>query len=231
MEKILYLSLGLNLILLAIIWLQKKKAATPAKDEKTAVPPTSSEKAVENAPRPPFNEPLKRIADDCEAKLPEEERGKVKLLIEKDNNRLAALQICGLRISLCREAKFQSLFDTDNLLEALELACNGYDGTGRYIPVPAEVKIVLNHRKTINVYLKALGLEQIPENEEFCCLDVETGWNTGWKRFDWDPQEAFCRLRKKFRTFSEREGLRVHKGQRTKLFLLLKGWEHLFTEI
>lgn len=230
MEKILYLSLGLNLILLAIIWLQKKKAAAPAKDEKTAVPPTSSEKAAETASRPPFNEPLKRIADDCEAKLPEEERGKVKLLIEKGNNRLAALQICGLRISLCREAKLQSLFDTDNLLEALELACNGYEGTGRYIPVPREVKCILQNRKTINVYFKALGLEEIPENAEFCCLDVETGWNTGWKRFNWDTKEAFYRLSKKFRTFSENEDLRLHKGQRTKLFLLLKGWEYMFAE-
>lgn len=231
MEKILYLSLGLNLILLAIIWLQKKKGAVPAKDEDTAAPPTSSEKAAETVFRPPFNEPLKRIADDCEAKLPEEQRGRVKLLVEKDNNRLAALQICGLRISLCREAKFQSLFDTNNLLEALELACNGYEGTGRYIPVPREVKCILQNRKTINVYFKALGLEEIPENAEFCCLDVETGWNTGWKRFNWDTKEAFYRLNKKFRTFSENDDLRLHKGQRTKLFLLLKGWEYMFAEI
>lgn len=231
MEKILYLSLGLNLILLAIIWLQRKKGSIPAKDEKTAAPPTSSEKTAETVFRPPFNEPLKRIADDCEAKLPEEERGKVKLLTDKNNNRLAALQICGLRISLCRDGKFQSLFCVNNLLGALELACNGYEGTGRYIPVPKEVKCILQNRKTINVYLKALGLEQIPENAEFCCLDVETGWNTGWKRFNWDTKEAFYRLGKNFRTFSEKNDLQIHQGQRTQLFLLLKGWEYMFVEI
>lgn len=186
---------------------------------------------TEEEPKQSFNVNLHQIANECEAKLPEEERGKVKILIDTDTHRLAALQIGEIRISLSREEKPQSLFYPNTFTEALILARNGYSGTGRYIPVPQEVRCVMQNRKVINVYLKALGLEQIPEDANFFCLAVQTGWDTGWKRFNWDIDIAFNILNGKQRVLNKDGNLTDYQGQEITLFLLLKGWEHLFTEV
>lgn len=232
MKKLCYLSLGLNLFLLAALCLKsKKKSLPPAKEEKTPADETSLKETVQTKSALSVREGLRKIAVRCEEKLPPEDRGKISLLTDTETAAFVILQIDGLNISLCRDGKPQSLFYVDHLKAALSLACDGYAGTGRYIPVPKEVKLVLKNRKAINIYLEALELEQIPEHAEFCCLDVETGWNTGWKRFNWDVDEAFSRLKQKFRILNAKGELVKHKGQRTPLFLLLKGWEHLFAKV
>lgn len=231
MEKLCYLSLGLNIFLLAALCLKKKKKDLPPAKEETPTDKTSSKGIVQTKSGLSAREDLRKIAARCEKKLLPEDRGKITLLTDTETAAFVILQIDGLNISLCRDGKPQSLFYVNRLTTALSLARDGYAGTGRYIPVPEEVKCVLRNRKAINVYLKELGLEQIPEHAEFCCLDVETGWNTGWKRFNWDIDEAYSRLKKKFRILNAEGKLVKHEGQRTPLFLLLKGWEHLFAKV
>jgi len=231
METFLYLSLGLNIILLVICFANKKGMQELPKEKKLPTP----EVPAQAKERPIINEQLKKIADECEAKLPEEDRGKVKLLVQYNNHKkLAILQIGDLRISLCRRGNNQSLFTINSFYEALQLARDGYDdGTARYIPVPSELETILAQRQIINVYLKALGLEQISEEDDFWCVNTETGWNTGWKRFDYDIDVAFKKLK-------HRSWIRTKKGQflrltdrpeNAKLFLLLKGWEHMYSEV
>ena len=176
---------------------------------------------------------MRTIAESCEAKLPEEERGKIKLLIDTDHARLAALKIGELRISLCRYGRNQSLFKINSFMDALKLAKNGYDGTGRYIPVPDEIEKILSQRHIINVYLEALELEQISEQDDFWCVDTVTGYPSGWKRFEWNEEIAFSRLYGKsgVRTHDGRYLATVEQKSYINLFLLLKGWDHLFVEV
>ncbi len=230
METLLYLSLGLNLILLTFLcrsYIRKK-----LQEHKT----TRSQPAPETPPqpRPIVNAQLRTIAETCEAKLAEEDRGKVKLLVHyQDKEHLAILQIGELMISLRRNNENQSLFKINSFMEALTLAKYGYDGTARYIPVPAELESILAQRHIINVYLEALGLEKISEKEDFWCVDTETGWNTGWKRFNCDVNEAFSRLHCKSRVRTS-ESNYLHQTEHEEfvnLLLLLKGWEYLFIEV
>ncbi len=230
METLLYLSLGLNLILLWFI------ARKQTKKEKQTVPKQSPSEPQK--PRPIVNAQLRTIAEACEAKLPEEDRGKVKLLVhEKKTEQVAILQIGELKISLCRDNKNQSLFKIHSFMEALKLANKGYEvnglGTGRYIPVPQEVELILSQRHIINVYFEALGLEQISDEDDFWCVDTETGWNTGWKRFSWNVAIAFERLHRKskIRTSDGEYLSQVEHEDKVNLFLLLKGWEYLFVEV
>lgn len=229
MEILLYLSLGLNLVLLFFI-LPSKTGKKPenTKDQQN---PTRTESSF--TPRPVVNTSLRTIAESCEAKLPEEERGKIKLLIDTDHARLAALKIGELRISLCRYGRNQSLFKINSFMDALKLAKNGYDGTGRYIPVPDEIEKILSQRHIINVYLEALELEQISEQDDFWCVDTVTGYPSGWKRFEWNEEIAFSRLYGKsgVRTHDGRYLATVEQKSYINLFLLLKGWDHLFVEV
>lgn len=159
------------------------------------------------------------------------------LVHKRDREHLAILQIGELKISVRRDGQNQSLFKVHSFFEALQLANNGYcvdnGNTGRYIPVPAELETILSYAHIINVYLKALGLEQIPEKGDFWCVDTKTGWNTGWKRFNWSVTEAFKRLHGKSRIrMSDGELLyEVEHEEIVNLFLLLKGWDYLFIEV
>lgn len=234
METLFYLSVLTNLIL---IWLlvQKRKAPEQEKDKKIKCNETP--RAPKPKPSPIVNAQLRTIAKACEAKLPAEERGKVKLLVHKDNTiQIAALQIGDLKINLWRNDKNQSLFKIRSFMEALQLANTGYcvngGHTGRYLPVPQEVEFILSQRHIINVYLEALGLEQISAEENFWCVDTQTGYNTGWKRFNWNVAVAFEKLHKKSRIRTS-DGCFLHQVEHEEninLFLLLKGWEYLFVE-
>lgn len=230
MNTLLYLSLGFNVLLLFLICRKPLKRACltikKAKTDKKASPEIET-----NTPRV-TNKHLKEIAVECETLLPEEDRGKVKLLIDDKYAQLAALQIGELRISLCRYKHSRSLFVPGTFLDALRLACEGYEGTGRYIPVPREVYFVLSQCRIINVYLEALGLETISARDNFWCVDVETGWNTGWKRFRWDIDVAFAKLHHlaRIRTGGKKYA-RNTASLEAKLFLLLKGWDYMFVEV
>ena len=229
METLLQLSLGFTLLMLALFFNSgtnsEKAPKAPKKQSEPAQPPR---------PRPVVNAKLRTIAAACEAKLPEEDRGKVKLFAyREDTEHIAVLQIGDLNISLRRNRQNRSLFTISSFMEALLLAKDGYDGTGQYIPVPREVEFILSQKRIINVYLEALGLEQISEKDDFWCVDTATGWSTGWKRFNWDVAEAFSRLH-------DKSGIRTSDGnfisqteyeKNAKLLLLFKGWEHLFVEI
>lgn len=229
METLFYVSLGINLVLIWFLVRQSKRTETAKKAPKQhAAPPEAKPK-----PRPVVNAQLRTIAEACEAKLPQEDRGKIKLLVKDDApEKPAILQIGDLKLSLCRMEKPQSLFHISSFMEALTAACFGYNGTGRYIPIPKEVEQILSQRHIINVYLEALGLEKISEKEDYWCVDTETGWNTGWKRFQWDIAIAFERLHRKSR-IRQPNGeylTMVESEEKVNLFLLLKGWEHLFVE-
>ena len=235
METLFYFSVLTNLIL---IWLlvQKRKAPEQAKDKKIKCNETPQAPAPK--PRPIVNAQLRTIAEACEAKLPEEHRGKVKLLVhEKNTTQVAALQIGELKINLWRNGKNQSLFKIRSFMEALQLANRGYcvDGgnTERYIPVPWEVDFVLSQQHIINVYLEALKLEQISVEENFWCVDTQTGYNTGWKRFNGSVAVAFEKLHKQSRIRTS-DGYFLHQVEHEEninLFLLLKGWEYMFVEV
>lgn len=225
MKKLLYLSLSLNFVLLALLFKDRTKRTNTDKASRTKKTPGRPDEMSLFT-----REQLQTLAKECEAKLPETERDKIKLLIDTETEQLAALQIETLKISLSRNKKLQSLFYTDDLREALIFACNGYDGTGRYIPVPQEVRYIMQNRTAINIYLEALGLEQIPKDANFFCLDVQTGWKTGWKRFDWNINVAFDELVDKQRILDKDGKFTDGEKQKVALFLLLKGWEHLFIE-
>lgn len=233
METLLYLSLGLNIILLWLFVYKKNKTGSPLSKQKTKSAPKSHKK-TEQKPHPVVNAQLRAIAQTCEAKLQKEDRGKVKLLVRHDKtDKVAILQIGELRISLCRNDQNQSMFKINSFMDALELAKDGYGGTARYIPVPSELQIILAQHHIINVYLEALGLEQISKKDDFWCVDTETGWDTGWKRFHWNVEEAFCRLHRKSKIHtSDGEFLtQIKHEKKINLLLLLKGWDYLFTEV
>lgn len=229
METLFFLSVGLNIILIGLFFYRRK----PKVSQKSVEKQQPAAPVTEQKPRPVVNAQLRAVAEVCEAKLSEEDRGKVKLLVyEYDIQHLAILQIGELKISLRRDNVSQSLFSLRSFYEALGMASDGYGGTGRYIPVPEEVEFVLSQRHIINVYLETLGLEQISEKDDFWCVDTETGWNTGWKRFDWSAAKAFEKLHRKARIRASDGAFlpQVEAEDKAKLFLLLKGWEHLFVE-
>lgn len=235
METLLAVSLGLNLILICLL-LSKRQISHP-QDEKPQHPCPQA-----NQPVPPKmppaessrNEQLRTIAASCEAKLPEEDRGKVKLLVYHEvPQQIAALQIGDLKISLCRNYFVQSMFKVHSFLEALILAKDGYRGTGRYIPTPQELEKILSQRHIINVYLEAMGLSLISDTEDFWCVDTKTGYKTSWKHFYWKAQVAFDCLapKSKIRTSDKKYLTTTERSDKVNLILLLKGWEHLFDEV
>lgn len=233
METLFFLSVGLNIALIVLFFYRRR----PKTSQKSAEKQQPAAPVTEQKTRSVVNAPLRAVAEVCEAKLSEEDRGKVKLLVHKDDTQhLAILQIGELKISLRRNDVNQSLFNLRSFYETLEWANNGYNVkglcTGRYIPVPEEVEFVLSQRHIINVYLEALGLEQISEKDDFWCVDTETGWNTGWKRFGWSVAKAFEKLHRKARIRTSDGAFlpQVEAEDKAKLFLLLKGWEHLFVE-
>lgn len=226
METLFYLSMAVNLILLsAIIFLLRHNAEnkTPIlKVPKTGFQPP--QQAIRN-------QKLHNLAAVCEAKLPQEKRNSIKLLVEKDSPDLPAiLQIGEIKISLKRNNVNRSLGEAKNIYEAVCYARNGYNGSGRYIPVPSEVDFVLAQKDIINVYLKALELEPISDKDKFWAVDTETGWNTGWKRFDWSVEKACQKLHNKFCIRTQTGYKKPNENESAKLFVLLKGWEHLFAE-
>lgn len=235
MEILTYFNFGMNVVLILFLFCYLTRSNKEKKHPDAApIAKQDPQPAEEQKPSRVVNAQLQTIAEACEAKLPEADRGKVKLLVRDEKpEQLALLKIGNLYLSLCRDNKNQSLFKIDSFLEALRLANKGYSGTGRYIPIPEEVEFLLSQRRIINVYLEALGLEKISAEDDFWCVDVKAGWNTGWKRFDWSVDRAFVQLHAKSR-------IRMADGHylaqtisedKVNLFLLCKGWEHLFIEV
>ena len=234
METMFYWSMALNgILLLTIVWLLHSgqfstKAEASAENKmrtaKNEVYRAEQENRVSN-------EVLYALGQECETKLPEQYRGFIKILIEKERPQYPAiLQVGDLKINLRREGASCSVLQADFCVDAVSMACYGYEGTGRYIPVPTELEYIMTYKDIINVYLQALGLEQISADDNFWTLDVETGWNSGWKRFNWSVATACEKLKNKFllRTAAGYKNANESKG--AKLILLLKGWDHLFVE-
>ena len=235
METIFYGSLLLNagLILLIIYWLFTGKTAFYTKKTKNEDLPAKTEPEISPvAAGHIVNETLHALSSACEEKLPLHFRGLIKILVECDKPELPAiLQVGDLKISIMRNRDNLSVLEAQTPLEAICLARDGYDGTGRYITVPSELEYIIRHKDAINVYLRTLELEPISETANYWVVDVETGRNTGWKRFDWDVNVAYKRLKNKFKIRTP-AGYRIPRDhQSAKLILLLKGWEHLFVEV
>ena len=225
MKKMFSLSLLLNVVLGgAIVWQRcKKSGLIPTK-------PLAKEKSLEDD-KHLVNPKLHYLAQECNAKLPPKYQGLIKILVEKDHPKLPAiLQVGDIKISLKRENHIQSMFIVQSPLDAISMACYGYEGTGRYITVPYELEYILEHKDIINVYLKALGVEPISQNENYWTVSVEMGWNTGWKRFSWSVSEAYEKLHKKFKVRTPNGYHTTDFDPEAKLILLLKGWEHCFVE-
>ena len=185
-------------------------------------------------PKPSKNEELHKLAQECEEKLKPEERGLIKILIKYDDPTLPAmLKVGSLIISIIRDGVNKSLHDASSVLDAIAMARYGHDdgGTARYVPVPKELHFILEHYEAINVYLQALNLELIEPKDTFLCVNASTDYYTGWKRFGWSVERANECLEKHFR-LKHPDGFGVcPKMFSAKLFLLLKGWEHLFVEV
>lgn len=238
MERLLfYSSLALNAFLLLMIFYfvcikggKKKEQVKPNKTKSSSeVEQNVSTKQDEPVIK---NQQLHDLALKCEAELPENLRNKVKILVEKESPELpAALQIDDIKIGIKRYDKNKSLFDVSNPMEALIIARDGYSGTGRYIPVPSELQFVIDNREVLNVYLNALELEEIYDNNEFWCVDTATGWVTGWKRFHWSVDFAHSKLADKFLVRTRMTYKQKPSNYSAKLFVLLKGWDHLFVEV
>lgn len=185
-------------------------------------------------PKTQKNEELHKLAQECEEKLKPEERGLIKILIKYDDPTLPAmLKVGSLIISIIRDGVNKSLHDASSVLDAIAMARYGHDdgGTARYVPVPKELHFILEHYEAINVYLQALNLELIDPKDTFLCVNASTGYYTGWKRFGWSVEQANECLEKHFRLKHPDGFGRCPKTFSAKLFLLLKGWEHLFVEV
>lgn len=244
MEILLYVSLVVNVLLLVLVCFltahvvfftiicHRKLNGNLTLDKNIFI----TEQPLKTAENPNQQEAVylsfRELVAECEAKLPPQERGLIKLLVEKEYPSLPAiLQVGDLKISLKRFGFNRSLFEPCCVWEALTIARDGYNGTTRYIPVPKELEFILSKRDAINVYLQALGLETISAESTFWTVDIETGRNTGWKRFDCNIGTAFRKLRSRFRLRTP-EGYDIASDNaQAKLLLLLKGWEHLFTEV
>ena len=123
------------------------------------------------------------------------------------------------------------MFDTHNIIYALNLARCGYTRSARIIPTRSEIEFILAHREIINPYLEELGLEQISEKDEFWFLDVPSDWTFNWSTYKWDLSVAYDKLHDKFRVLTP-DGIRKEPSKLdAKLILLLSGWEDLFEEI
>ena len=234
MEIILCLSLLANIVLLVIVFRMKKsKDVLEVKSvSESSIQSVENEKTSQITETCIKNNELHELAKRCEAELPVEHRGLVKILIEKEFPDLpAALQIGDVKISIKRDNKNVSLFDVVSPRDVLNIARDGYNFTGRYVPVPCELETVLRNADVINVYFRALGLEEISCENDFWCACTETGWRTGWKRFDWSVDVALEKLGDKILVRRANAIFRntPPKGV-AKLFVLLKGWEHLFVE-
>lgn len=234
MGIVFYLSILLNAVLIIMLsmltfkmrqlsWnLPQRQKSEPEEEQPAASPP------------PVRNKRLHDLALACEAKLPAERRNMAKILVETDEPDLPALlQIGELKISLKRDGKNRSLYEVDSAAAALHIARYGHPGTGRYIPVPAEVEFVLAHLDIINTYLEALGLEVFFAQSKFWTVNTQTGYSTGWKRFNWDIKTALEKLQDKFQIRQSDGTYQTpppNQPAKAKLFVLLKGWEHLFAE-
>ena len=234
METMFYWSLALNgILLLTIVWLLNSRENS-VKNEQSDEQKTQESEFYRADPKEEngtANEVLYALSQECEAKLPEESRGLIKILVEKSRPQYPAiLQIGDLKISLRRDGMNCSVLPANFCIDAVSMACHGYEGAGRYIPVPSELEYVMAHKDIINVYLQALGLEQISANDNFWVVDVSTGLNSGWKRFNWSVATAYEKLKNKFmlRTPAGYQSINESKG--AKVILLLKGWDHLFVE-
>lgn len=235
METMFYLSLIFNVFLISALFTCLYKKKTELQEKKLVLTNTQNVPVEQNISKSSgeriMNLYLHDLAKKCNACLPSEYQGMIKILVEKKNpEQPAVLQIGLLNISLKREERNQSMFDVHTPLDALTMACYGYNGTGRYIPVPSELEYIIQNKDIINVYFQALGLEVISEEKKYWTVDTETGWNTGWKRFDWSIEKAYAKLKDKFKIWSQNKHADCRISEDTKLILLLKGWEHLFAE-
>ena len=233
METLLYLSLAIN-VMLSVFVVYRHFKTTPKINQETLSQPAPEQPRPTPTKQPQIiNQHLHDLAIECEAKLPDTHRGLIKILVEKDYPELAAaLQIKDIRINLKRDEHPQSLFSVNSPRDALYIARDGHNDTGRYIPVPSEVELILKYQEPINVYLRALGLETISSEDRFWCVDTATGWITGWKRFRWDVTTALNALNNQFRIRTPNGYIALpYYPDTAKLFVLLKGWEHLFAEV
>lgn len=233
METAFYLSIALNIALLAFIcykWRSKKQANKlediQPEEKQTPVQDSSS------APITIWNAHLRELAQKCEEKLPLEDRGLIKILIEREHPDFPAiLKVGDIMLSIKREESNISQFEVTTPREALVLARDGYNTTARYLLVPKELEFVLQHYKAINIYLDALGLETINPKNKFWSINTSTSWYSGWKRFNWNIDTALKHYNGFFMTVSEKGcTFEVHQAK-AKLLLKLSGWEHLFCEV
>ena len=241
METLFYLSLALNLLLLsAIVGFVISKNANSKTQKTTAnkpvsIEPTSAqqEQTVQKQQPASVNPELYHLAYQCEKQLPEEFKNRIKILVETEYPEYAAiLQVDDIKISIRRNQRNQSVFGAQTPLDAISIARFGYERTGRYVPVPDELKKIWAMKDAVNVYLRALNLEEISENDEFWCVDTVTGCETGWKAFRWSVENAHEILKDNFYLYKgDGELQRCCAGRNAKVFVLLKGWEHLFTQV
>ncbi|MBE6444802.1 MAG: hypothetical protein E7019_01910 [Alphaproteobacteria bacterium] len=237
MVTLLCISLVLNVGLLAFIaynWQKQRqttKSSSTHKTENKTVKETNQTSVQSSAPLTMWNEHLRDLATSCEEKLLPEDRGLIKILIEREYPDFPAiLKVGNIMLSIKREESNVSQFEVITPREALVLARDGYNGTARYLLTPDELKFVLKHYEAINVYLEALGLETIDPSNQFWCINTTTNWTTGWKRFDYDIEVAFNHFKNRFMTISQHSMMYRAMRVKGKLILKLSGWEHLFCE-
>ena len=238
MVTLLCISLVLNVGLLAFIAYNRQKQRQTTKSSSThetenkTVEETNQTSVQSSAPLTMWNEHLRDLATSCEEKLLPEDRGLIKILIEREHPDFPAiLKVRNIMLSIKREESNISQFEVITPREALVLARDGYNGTARYLLTPDELKFVLKHYEAINVYLEALGLETIDPSNQFWCIDTITCWGTGWRRFDWSIDLALDYFENRFMTISKNSVTYRAKNVKGMLILKLSGWEHLFTEV
>ena len=199
----------------------KKDVEQPREDEDTEVETVSAE--IKN---------LRSLAERCEQKLLPEQRGMVKILIEKEYPELPAiLQIENLKISLKRDHKNNSMFDAHNVIYALNLARCGHNRSARHLPNRSEIKLILTYRDIINVYLEELGLDLISDKDSFWFLDTPSNWTFKWKYYHWSLVEATEKLKNKIFIYTPDGVKRENSLPQAKVVLLLNGWFDMFEEI
>lgn len=238
MVTLLCISLVLNVGFLTFIAYncQKQKQTTKSSSthetENKTVEETYQTSVQSSAPLTMWNEHLRDLAISCEEKLLPEDRGLIKILVEREHPDFPAiLKVGNIMLSIKREESNISQFDVSTPRETLVLARDGYNRTARYLLVPNEMEFVLKHYKAINVYLEALGLETINPKNKFWSINTSTSWYSGWKRFNWNIDTVLKHYNGFFMTVSEKGcTFNVHKAK-AKLLLKLSGWEHLFCEV
>lgn len=225
----LVIFLGALLCLFSVL-MYKEYKRKQAKNKKSS---ETTEQTAIHSPKPfEVASHWHELVKECEENLSPEHRGLVKLIFEKENpDNPAAIQIGGVRISIKRNNEPVFLHLANNPYEALYIARDGYHGTARYIPVPEEVEFILANQTAINTYLKALGLATLSNKDHYWCIDTVTGWDTGWKRFDWNVCTVMNRLGNKFRVKTPSTLQTDPPHGVAYLFVLLKGWDHLFVEL